>query len=901
MAKKYTAEDFYDIGSFDLFNKMLDKLKTNLTGVIELSSKKIQSSGGDYEGLKKQVEAMEAAKKAADQLNEVNKEQVRIAGLKKKALEAEEGSYNQLKAVYDANQIVIRGAGTETRKNSEEIKKLIIENAKLYKQMSDLKNETGKWGNNLGLFKDVVDVAAMSMGDLRKELVQLKNITFVGKSQEEIDHLNERIGELAHRMKIMRAESQILGTEGAAVFVSGLKTIAAGVEGVVGTLSLFGVESEQIEKVEKNLTALIAVTQSLSEIEEVISSGKARAMLMRIQDMALSAKDTVVKWLNVAATTAQIRAESAKEVVMGKGNLVTKAAAAVQWAWNAAMAANPIGLIIAGVAALASGIYLLIRAMNSQTQAEKDRKIQMEAYAEAKEKANESASKELASMTILINEIGKETTSRKKRKEMVEELDKQFPGYLSKMEREKLLAGDTADAYDKLSKAIYQKALVNALEEELTKAIKEQLTAMQKMNGERIAAHLIAERLGNTVNYLVGQEDNYKKAIEEAAGAKNKTAQILKLITAETDKLNKITADGTVISEKQTKDLKEKWRVYGYLKDELEANIKYEEELAKRRQDRAGKDLENVIKSEEDKKLYIDEIRANQLMDDWQFAKTEEEILKEKFDKGLIGQLRYDYELNKLKDKQRKKEEEQRAKEIAALEDFIKTVEEKRQRAMDREIDNSKRHQDMLRQMAAQGSEDAKDNLAFEEANQRKLELKKEKELQRAKQIELGLAVLKSYSKNIETSGGDTGKALSQTMKDALILTAFIKALPSFYEGTENTGSGGKLDDKGGFQAILHPNERVMTAEQNKQLNGISNWELVNAGTLYKKGIDKVQDNSWLLNETIIKKFDELKEEIKNKPSLTGTEYDGVTNSIISIIEKGNSIQRNHKRLSKLG
>jgi hypothetical protein len=50
---------------------------------------------------------------------------------------------------------------------------------------------------------------------------------------------------------------------------------------------------------------------------------------------------------------------------------------------------------------------------------------------------------------------------------------------------------------------------------------------------------------------------------------------------------------------------------------------------------------------------------------------------------------------------------------------------------------------------------------------------------------------------------------------------------PSFFVGTEDTGKGGNVDSKGGFHAILHPNERVLTKEQNKQLKGLSNDELV--------------------------------------------------------------------------
>jgi predicted nucleic acid-binding Zn-ribbon protein len=49
-----------------------------------------------------------------------------------------------------------------------------------------------------------------------------------------------------------------------------------------------------------------------------------------------------------------------------------KIAAAAQWLWNAAMAANPIGLVITAVAALAAGIYGLVRWIGSLTSSTND-------------------------------------------------------------------------------------------------------------------------------------------------------------------------------------------------------------------------------------------------------------------------------------------------------------------------------------------------------------------------------------------------------------------------------------------------------------------------------------------------------------------------------------------------
>jgi hypothetical protein len=48
-------------------------------------------------------------------------------------------------------------------------------------------------------------------------------------------------------------------------------------------------------------------------------------------------------------------------IVTAAQTIATNAQTIAQWAWNAAMAANPIGLIILAVAALAAGVYLLIK------------------------------------------------------------------------------------------------------------------------------------------------------------------------------------------------------------------------------------------------------------------------------------------------------------------------------------------------------------------------------------------------------------------------------------------------------------------------------------------------------------------------------------------------------------
>jgi len=60
-----------------------------------------------------------------------------------------------------------------------------------------------------------------------------------------------------------------------------------------------------------------------------------------------------------AKVVAQTLAQAAHTAITKPAIIAAKAAAAAQWLWNAAMAANPIGLIILGIAALIAAIILL--------------------------------------------------------------------------------------------------------------------------------------------------------------------------------------------------------------------------------------------------------------------------------------------------------------------------------------------------------------------------------------------------------------------------------------------------------------------------------------------------------------------------------------------------------------
>ena len=91
----------------------------------------------------------------------------------------------------------------------------------------------------------------------------------------------------------------------------------------------------------------------------------------RIQMFLLAVQtklSTIATWLNTTATTAntgtlwgRIAALLASRAAILAGVVATGAATAAQWALNTAMYANPIGLIIAAVIALAAGLFFLVK------------------------------------------------------------------------------------------------------------------------------------------------------------------------------------------------------------------------------------------------------------------------------------------------------------------------------------------------------------------------------------------------------------------------------------------------------------------------------------------------------------------------------------------------------------
>jgi hypothetical protein len=171
--------------------------------------------------------------------------------------------------------------------------------------------------------------ADQAVGSLRSQLKEAQadvaalSDKFGATSQEAINAA-KRAGELKDKIGDAKALTDAFNPDAKfKALSSSLGGVAGGFAAVQGGMALFGKQSEDVEKTLLKVQSAMALSAGLQSIGESIDSFK------------------------------QLGA------VVKSYSIVQKAITAGQWLWNAAMAANPIGAIIAGIAALiAAGVAL---------------------------------------------------------------------------------------------------------------------------------------------------------------------------------------------------------------------------------------------------------------------------------------------------------------------------------------------------------------------------------------------------------------------------------------------------------------------------------------------------------------------------------------------------------------
>ena len=377
--------------------------------------------------------------------------------------------------------------------------------------------------------------------------------------------------------------------------------------------------------------------------------------------------------------------------------------------------------------------------------------------------------------------------------------------------------------------------------------------------------------------------------------------------------------DITLLEEAKGKALLDIQKKYADLeiekKKEKDAQII---ELEKETQDKLNAEYEKGLDDRFQAELLMaDDIKKERLNSEKEYQ-NELDKLNELFINGSIkSKEEYDTALAQIEARRKKrtdeidkkdnadelKKQEERKKTIEAFAnktaEYFKKKSDEKIKSIDAEIAAAQKQSDTLKALAESGNINAQQSLAENQRIINEANLKKEKELRKQKRMEAGLAIFKLFSAN-----ADKKNPLAATIADTTGLLAFISSLPAFHDGTEDTGTNGNgIDGKGGFHAVLHPNERVVPKSLNDQIGSMSNEQLTKLAQEYQNGrlVSKSNANSSLDLVILANKLDTLTDVIKNKPE-TNIALGEITQSAMNIVESkrtGNTTVYNRFRINK--
>ena len=173
--------------------------------------------------------------------------------------------------------------------------------------------------------------AASSLKEVKQSLKDIKDeMIKAGEGTPAFNKLAAAAGQLKDKVDDANDAIKATNPNKFQALASFAGAAASGVAAVTGAMGLFGAESEEVTKTLAKVQSAMALSQGLAGLSELPKA-----------------------WNSLKAA-------------MSSTALVQKIVTAGQWLWNAAIMANPIGAIVAGVAALTAGIYLLVSALSSE-------------------------------------------------------------------------------------------------------------------------------------------------------------------------------------------------------------------------------------------------------------------------------------------------------------------------------------------------------------------------------------------------------------------------------------------------------------------------------------------------------------------------------------------------------
>ena len=839
-----------------------------------------------------------------------------------KSYEAETGTLAKLQKANKDLRAERQQLNLETANGQQRLQEINIElnknNQIIQENSDDLKKQT----LNIGNYESATKNLKTELRALTRELMNMS------ESDPKFQQMTQRAGEL--KDKISDTQNVVKATAGSAMenFAGSVaKTGQIGVaafQGMESSMVLLGVENEAVLESMQKLQALAGLGDALKTLgglgdmlTEIKAGFVAAASKMGLFTVAKEA-DTVATAVNAVATEVQGGAIVATTVATSAATRATKLL-------RIALITSGIGAIVVllGFAAEAMGLFEDKTADEEKAQKLLERQTKslektIESYARATDALTQIVDNSTRSELALARQRGasqKELTAITKAgaQDRLRILQTETDG-LRSIYLQQSKTGSTENfakaekAYlDSVQKTKEAQISIQEIDADIAEAGRENVQSFAKTAVEITDLHdqivdeqikLIQDDDQRAQTQLIVESERRKRDVQNTVADKKQKADLIKAIEAnlilELDKLDNEWYEKSLQAQKEADAAK------------LQAKLDFENEIEKITE-------ENTLRNMSDKDKEVRAVNDKYFTLEQQ-AKGNKEAL-EQIDiakRNELNDINLKYDDIEYKNKKEKadkekelelKAQEERRKTIEAFAtktaEFFKKKSDEKIKAIDAEMAAAEKQGEALKSLAESGNINAQQSLAENQRIIDQANLKKEKELKKQKRIEAGLAIFKLFSAN-----ADKKNPLAATIKDTTGLLAFISSLPMFYDGTEDTGSNGQgIDGKGGFHAVLHPNERVLPKSLNEQIGSMSNEQLTKIAQEYQNGrlVSKSNANSSLELAVLASKLDTLTDVIKNKPE-TNIALGEITQSAMNIVESkrtGNTTVYNRFRISK--
>lgn len=245
----------------------------------------------------------------------------------------------------------------------------------------------------------------------------------------------------------------------------------------------------------RTLIALAAVLAAYRVGLMISVAWENRFWIAKIKNIA--ADKLSAAWTSIVTTA---KAAWAAIVLVATGRL--NAATIAQWRLNAAMAANPIGLVIAGIVALISVIWGLSQRMEDATK-------KHSALNDVQNEGKKKAAEEIEVVKRLHQIIRNSNEAYDTRRKAIEHLQKMVPGYHASLTKEGKLTERNTKAISEYIRSLQNKALAEAAYDKLVELQKARIEQQMTVDRKKYNIRAVDREL---------EKPQYASRKEEAAG-----------------------------------------------------------------------------------------------------------------------------------------------------------------------------------------------------------------------------------------------------------------------------------------------------------------------------------------------------------------------------------------------